>query len=431
MLKQPWYHGNITREKAECLVVKNSDFLVRDSSKQPGSYILTVFWGNRPMHFVINQTSSNPLLIRYCFEDEWYNSVPSLIEAYRSARRSLSSASGALLGNPVKRNVLTEYYDSRLRQMRSSPSASPHSSPLLARRRAAGRAGSFDLLLDDEQPPELDERVTPDRNVAELNAKTRCKRTGSEPLLSPAPTDPPVGFFGASPAAQTLGPPKPSRIPTVRTAGRPHVAIRNPELYEDDGRDYSDYDQVKSWPSHLAPSENVKRQHSIVKEPTENARKAVLMSPKTSTLIASRFPSFQCDADLATSTCDDYDVPRSHDSKLDLVPTKLTKQSKPVMCLPVATGSAFDLDLHQSEYLMPMNKPLEASAIATMKMILMETDPRVLAQHIVHLDLNLLKILGHEENLGLNVHCGLELITLPQGQQLRQDALERYSKHIL
>ncbi|ELU02452.1 hypothetical protein CAPTEDRAFT_34684, partial [Capitella teleta] len=93
---------------------------------------------------------------------------------------------------------------------------------------------------------------------------------------------------------------------------------------------------------------------------------------------------------------------------------------------PSPVFSAFDLDAHQSEYLTPMNKPLEASAMATMKMILMESPPQLLAQHIVHLNLRLLKVIGNASPLGLKVTCGLELISLPQGAQLRKDALERF-----
>ena len=177
-------------------------------------------------------------------------------------------------------------------------------------------------------------------------------------------------------------------------AGKPHVAIRNRELYEDDGKDYSDYDQVKSWPSNLEPS------------PEDNTISPVKQAYNINE--------------------GDYDVPKPHpeassSSNLDMVPTKLASD---VVLPPSSEVSTFDLEAHQSEYLTPGNKPLEASAIATMKMILMETPPGILAQHIVHLDLKLLKM-SSPGALGLRVHCGLELITLPQGHQLRKDALER------
>lgn len=49
-----WYHGLISRLEAESLLMKEGDFLVRDSSSHPGELVLTCYKENRPMHFVIN-----------------------------------------------------------------------------------------------------------------------------------------------------------------------------------------------------------------------------------------------------------------------------------------------------------------------------------------------------------------------------------------
>lgn len=62
-------------------------------------------------------------------------------------------------------------------------------------------------------------------------------------------------------------------------------------------------------------------------------------------------------------------------------------------------------------------------------MILQETGPRVLANHLTRVDLELtVGVTGAgaaDADLGLGVSCGLELIALPHGSQLRRDLIER------
>ncbi|GFR31885.1 SHC-transforming protein 1, partial [Trichonephila clavata] len=41
LLKEPWFHGAISRQESEVLVVKDGDFLVRESQNTPGQYVLT------------------------------------------------------------------------------------------------------------------------------------------------------------------------------------------------------------------------------------------------------------------------------------------------------------------------------------------------------------------------------------------------------
>lgn len=41
LLEEPWFHGAISRAESEALVVKDGDFLVRESLTTPGQYVLT------------------------------------------------------------------------------------------------------------------------------------------------------------------------------------------------------------------------------------------------------------------------------------------------------------------------------------------------------------------------------------------------------
>lgn len=41
LLEEPWFHGPISRQESEALVVRDGDFLVRESQNTPGQYVLT------------------------------------------------------------------------------------------------------------------------------------------------------------------------------------------------------------------------------------------------------------------------------------------------------------------------------------------------------------------------------------------------------
>ena len=48
-----YFHGAISRIEAEALLDKEGQFLVRESSKQPGQYVLTGMAEGRPCHFLL------------------------------------------------------------------------------------------------------------------------------------------------------------------------------------------------------------------------------------------------------------------------------------------------------------------------------------------------------------------------------------------
>lgn len=50
-----WYHGPIPRTRAEEIVEKDGDFLIRDCVSQPGNYVLTCKAKSTILHFVINK----------------------------------------------------------------------------------------------------------------------------------------------------------------------------------------------------------------------------------------------------------------------------------------------------------------------------------------------------------------------------------------
>lgn len=52
-----WYHGPIPRQRADEIVEKEGDFLIRDCVSQPGNYVLTCRSKGPTLHFVINKVS--------------------------------------------------------------------------------------------------------------------------------------------------------------------------------------------------------------------------------------------------------------------------------------------------------------------------------------------------------------------------------------
>ncbi|XP_061836438.1 SH2 domain-containing protein 3C-like isoform X3 [Nerophis lumbriciformis] len=78
--------------------------------------------------------------------------------------------------------------------------------------------------------------------------------------------------------------------------------------------------------------------------------------------------------------------------------------------------------------LMPAeNKPLEVGILQRVKAILAQVDPKTAARHITKCDCTLARILEvrPEVQRMMGVSSGVELLTLPHGQRLRLDLLER------
>lgn len=93
---------------------------------------------------------------------------------------------------------------------------------------------------------------------------------------------------------------------------------------------------------------------------------------------------------------------------------------------PIVHVSKYDLENFHT-LLLPAteNKPLDNEALNTFRMMLSETGPRVLANHLTRVDIKL--ILGDLSNseidpLDLN---GIELLTVSHGDQFRRDLIER------
>lgn len=51
--RETWYHSRMSRRDAERLLVRDGDFLVRESTTNPGQYVLTGMHCGLPKHLLL------------------------------------------------------------------------------------------------------------------------------------------------------------------------------------------------------------------------------------------------------------------------------------------------------------------------------------------------------------------------------------------
>ncbi|CAG0925225.1 unnamed protein product, partial [Notodromas monacha] len=88
--------------------------------------------------------------------------------------------------------------------------------------------------------------------------------------------------------------------------------------------------------------------------------------------------------------------------------------------------SAFDVEHFQSLHVPSGGKMklLDAEAYVSIKKTLFDRPAKVFASRITAIDIDLLKIVN-DSDLGLGITSGIELITIPEGKQMRNDVIER------
>ncbi|XP_075391886.1 SH2 domain-containing protein 3A [Tenrec ecaudatus] len=107
LASQPWYHGPLSRQRAETLLQQDGDFLVRASGSRGGHPVLTCRWQGLALHFEVLRVPLRPRPgrppILFQLEEERFPSLPALVRSYVTGRRPLSQATGAVASWPVSR----------------------------------------------------------------------------------------------------------------------------------------------------------------------------------------------------------------------------------------------------------------------------------------------------------------------------------------
>ncbi|XP_077575947.1 breast cancer anti-estrogen resistance protein 3 homolog isoform X2 [Stigmatopora nigra] len=422
-----WYHGALPREAAEALFERDGDFLVRDSSSSPSDYVLSCYWRNEPMHFKIIRVVLRPKKgysrELFQFEEDRFDNVPALIRFYVGGRRPISQASGAIVFHPLNRTLplrviaerqqsdsksstvgKSQHQRSKRLSFSSTLADAVHINPLL---RSGSHPGNLEHLgsRPSLQSAQSDSNLRPG---ASQNNKPKdvgpppispVFRTGSEPLLSPKPQQSRscypgggVTLRGSDGQLHSRAPPKPLRISVVFSKVPP------PAMDQDDDPS-AFYDEL------VVQVPQTKRKGHVDRLRAEE--------------------KWQSRARITETSFGFLDADNSSEvfSHLPRLPGK-EQFERP----QTEHSSCFRLDRFNSLLLPDNNRPLEPSVLLALKDLFNRSDPDNTALHMLSVDCQVARITGvtAEQRKAMGVGSGLELITLPHGQQLRRDLLERH-----
>lgn len=399
-----WYHGHIPREVAETLVLRNGDFLVRDSLTSVGDYVLTCRWDNEALHFKISKVlvKSNETKVQYVLESDSFDSVQELVRYYVGQRKPLSQASGAHIYCLVSRTLPLRYLEATFAlscKQGSAYSPSSQRGAYIKRRSVTMTDGLTTEKMISHSPSTIHHHKDAMRNCAmsmDQIQEYRC------PLS-------PVGETPMSPAYTAINRQRSHSGGRVLAVVPPSPVMRR-----------SSDPQLSPTTSNNPPEHPAHTSHSAHSSPAQQ-------------------PSYQShSSETAGSYCDlrpcapPKPPTKSYVERLRVEEGKkeaVRVEGEGLFSAPqVETVSSFRPSRFESCLLPAENKPLEMSVLKRVKELLAEVDARTVAKHITVVDCKVARILGVTTELQrmMGVSSGLELLTLPHGHQLRLDLLERF-----
>ncbi|XP_055953425.1 breast cancer anti-estrogen resistance protein 3 homolog isoform X2 [Argiope bruennichi] len=422
-----WYHGTIPRPRAEELMSDEGDFLIRDCISRPGDYVLTCRWRGTSLHFVINKVVFQPFTvyekIQYQFEDDCFDTVPDLVTYYVGNKRPISAASGAVIMRPVNRSMPLSYYATRyglecqmhyaalaLEKVAGSQESLPENSVhcgsnenLTTERRLSTPAEvskSKDEMHQSgvatmpRSTSDYPRKSLPNFSTLQHSAGLHSKREVAGSPLSldkkeqkskSSQESVPDVFITQEESKDDVPPPKPSRIPSKKY-----------------GTTYSSDNDTKSYSNDASQAPHFYSELNFINKPLNgNVQRLEGTDSKSG--------SDWSNVHIKIGSRDGPDELR---------------KSREITIPDVDPPSSFDLSTFSTVLLASENKPLDPPALAKMRCMILEGGARVIASHLTRDDLDILR-LNRNEDLGVGVLTGFELIVLPQGQQLRLDLLER------
>ncbi|XP_053560460.1 breast cancer anti-estrogen resistance protein 3 homolog [Bombina bombina] len=426
-----WYHGPLQRQEAEQLLQLDGDFLIRDSLSAPGNFVLSCAKSGQVLHFKIIAVTLRPRRgispIRYQLEQDQFDSIPALVRSYVGDRRPVSDTSGAVIIRPITRtlplSLLQEKHEARERDRDHRRSLYVSDNNLLRNKdRFGSQPGNLDTLRDRPLQSAQSDSNLLSATPAEASLVNQEQvtvplspifRTGSDPVLRakgfPHPTLDAAGstaLRGSDGQLHCKAPPKPLRAPSI--------------LYPEPSEEADAYSELIP----RAPT-TLRRQADSLKV-EERWRNRIRATETTFGFL---------DSEISPK---EYNVGLENEEALNSV-TVNSMVNLPVVddednCFvrpQIQTTSSFQPKNFSSILLSPDNKPLEPNALRRLKEIVSQSDCRKSALHILREDCKEMRIWGvsPEEQQLMGVQSGLELVTLPYGQQLRRDLLERH--HLL
>uniref|UniRef100_A0A672J228 SH2 domain-containing protein 3C-like n=1 Tax=Salarias fasciatus TaxID=181472 RepID=A0A672J228_SALFA len=404
-----WYHGHIPREVSETLVVRNGDFLVRDSLTSVGDYVLTCRWDNEVLHFKISKVlvKSNETKVQYMLESDSFDSVQELVRFYIGQRKPVSQSSTVHIYCPVSRTLPLRYLEATfaLANSKQGSAYSPSSQrgAYIKRRSVTMTDGLTTEKMIPHSPSTIHHHKDAMRNCAmsmDQIQEYRCPLSPvGEAQISPAYCASKFTRQRAHSGGRVLAVVPPS--PVMRRSS-------DPQLSPSAGSNPAEHPAHGSHSAHSSPAHHQSYQaHS---------------------------------SETAGSYCDLRPCPagppkpptKSYVERLRVEEGRqegAREEGEGVFSTPqVETASSFRPARYESCLMPAENKPLEMSVLKRVKELLAEVDARTAAKHITMADCTVARIFGvtAEVQRMMGVSSGLELLTLPHGHQLRLDLLERF-----
>ncbi|KAK5620580.1 hypothetical protein CRENBAI_021954 [Crenichthys baileyi] len=434
-----WYHGHIPRELgsncfsvqkerdsakqtaayvadvpsqvsqlvSESLVLRNGDFLVRDSLTNVGDYVLTCRWDNEVLHFKISKVlvKSNETKVQYMLELDSFDSVQELVRYYVGQRKAISQSSGAHIYCPVSRTLPLRYLEATF-----ALSNSKHGSAYSPSSQRGAYIKRRSVTMTDGLTTEKMMAHSPSTIHHHKDAMRNCAMSMDQIQEYRCPLSP-VGETPLSPAYSAVTRQRAHSGTRVLAVVPPSPVVRrssDPQLSPSDGSAPTEYPTQTSHSANSSPAH-----HSAYQSHS---------------------------SEMAGSYCDLRPCPsgppkppaKSYVERLRVEEGRkgeAREEGDGSFSAPlVQSTSLFRPSRYESCLLPAENKPLEMSVLKRVKELLGEVDASTAAKHITLVDCKVARILGvtTEMQRMMGVSTGLELLTLPHGHQLRLDLLERF-----
>ncbi|XP_075032607.1 breast cancer anti-estrogen resistance protein 3 homolog [Mixophyes fleayi] len=476
-----WYHGPLSRQEAEKLLQTDGDFLIRDSLSSVGDYVLSCISCREVLHFKIIAVTLRPRRgisrILYQLEQDQFDNIPALVRSYVGDKKTVSESSGAVIVRPINRtvplSVVQERHNSQKGNKENRRSLHMLDSSLL---RTKDRFGSHPGNLDILKKIPLQSAQSDSNLLTAFTAESSITledtaaiplspifRTGSDPVLRakmqpiiPLDYDGNNALRGSDSQLHSKAPPKPIRAPSLLLPDPPdgtntywELVPRAPETT----RRYVDTLKVEErWRNRARATETTFG--FLDSEKCKDVIHSGMGNPELAHLELYNPKSVYSDMEKPKMVHSEVNKPKLVHSKVErskvahsevdnptVVNSKMShsKVNHPILSAEeddfvrpqMQTTTSFQPRNFQSIILSPENKPLESNALRKLKEIVSQRDCRESALHILREDCNEIRICGvtKEQQRSMGVQSGLELLTLPYGQQLRRDLLERH--HLL
>ncbi|XP_056146430.1 SH2 domain-containing protein 3C [Lampris incognitus] len=408
-----WYHGHIPREVSETLVLRNGDFLVRDSLTSVGDYVLTCRWDHEVLHFKISKVlvKSNDTKVQYVLETDSFDSVQELVRFYVGQRRHVSQPSGAHIYCPISRTLPLRYLEATF-SLSSNKQGSAYSPSSQRGAYIKRRSVTMTDGLTTEKMTKTDTCDTPSTIHHHKDAMRNCAMSMDQIQEYRCPLSP-VGETPLSPAYSVITRHRTHSGGRVLAVIPPSPVMRrssDPQLSPSACNNPPEHPAHTSHSAHSSPTHQPTQQQ----HPSETA-------------------GSYCDLRPCPPGVPPKPPTKSYVERLRVEEGRADgpreEEGEAVFSAPqMETNSSFRPSRYKSSLMPAENKPLEMSVLKRVKELLAEVDARTAAKHITMVDCTVARILGvtSEVQRMMGVSSGLELLTLPHGHQLRLDLLERF-----